>query len=136
MPIDNIVLPTYMSSFCQEPGDHSLDDADNDYHPIYATSIDSKDESASDDDDVGPTNDDMEDNSCVDSHLESLSDVIEVIQELMLLATPPPSPSHPVFPSVEPSSPGKNINGFTFLPSVISQQCGGSLPPRPCQTHM
>ena len=36
----------------------------DDYHPIYATSIDGKDKSASDNDDAVPTNDDMEDNSC------------------------------------------------------------------------
>ena len=74
MPIDNIVLPTNLPCIFQDPGDHSLDD---DYHPIYATSIDVKDELASDDDDAVPTNDHMEDNSCFDSHLESPSDVIK-----------------------------------------------------------
>ena len=37
LPIDNIVLPTHAPSFCQDPGNHSLDNADDDYHPIYAT---------------------------------------------------------------------------------------------------
>ena len=113
LPMDNIVLPTnVLPSFCQDPGAHSIDDADDDYHPIYATSIDGKDESASDDDDAVPTNDDMEDNSCCDSYLESLSDVVEgnVVGNTSPIF-------HPVFPSVEPSSPGKNTNGFTFLPS-------------------
>ena len=53
LPIDHIVLPANVPSFCPHPGNHSLlDDADDDYHPIYATSIDSQDESASDDDDL------------------------------------------------------------------------------------
>ena len=55
MPIDNFVLPTNMSSMFQAPGDHSLDDADDNYHPIYAISTDSKDKSAFDDDDTWPT---------------------------------------------------------------------------------
>ena len=38
--------------FAPDPGNHSLDDADDDYHPIYATSIDGQDESASDDDNL------------------------------------------------------------------------------------
>ena len=112
LPIDNIVLPTNVPSFCHDPGNHSLDDADDNYHPIYATSIDGQDESASDDDDLVPTNDGMEDNSCCDSHAESPSDINEgdVVGDTSPI-------SHPVFPSVELSSPGKNNNGFTFSPS-------------------
>ena len=52
LQIDHIVLPANAPSFCPDPGDHSLDDADDDYHPIYATSIDGQDELASDDDDL------------------------------------------------------------------------------------
>ena len=91
----------------------ALDDANNDYHPIYATSIDSQDESASDDDDLVPTNDDMEENSCCDSHVESPSDV----NKGNVVGDTPPYISHLLFPSGEPSSPGENNNGFTFLPS-------------------
>ena len=59
LPIDHIVLPTNVPSFCPDPGNHSLDDVDDDYHPIYATSIDSQDESASDDDDLAGANQPM-----------------------------------------------------------------------------
>ena len=52
MQIDHIVLPTNAPSFCPDSGDHSLDDADNDYHPIYATSIDGQDKLASNDDNL------------------------------------------------------------------------------------
>ena len=56
----------------------------------------------------------MEENSCSDSHAEPPSDVDEgdVVGDTSL-----PYISHPVFPSVEPSSPSKNNNGFTFSPS-------------------
>ena len=113
LPIDHIVLPTNVPSFCPDPGNHSLDDADDEYHPIYATSIDVQDELASDDDDLVQTNDDMEENSCSNSHAESPSDV----DEGNVVGNTSPYISHPVFPSVEPSSPGKNNNGFTFSPS-------------------
>ena len=52
LPIDHIVLPTNAPSFCPDPDNHSLDDADDDYHPIYATSIDGQDDLASDNDDL------------------------------------------------------------------------------------
>ena len=110
LPIDNIVLPTIVPSICQDPGHHSLDDADDDYHPIYATSIDGKDKLASDDDDLVPTIDEMADNnSCCDSHAESPSDVIEG----NIVGNTSPI----IFPSVDSSSPGENNNGFTFSPS-------------------
>ena len=111
--IDHIVLPANAPSFCPDPGDHSLGDADDDYHPIYATSIDGQDKSASDDDDLVPTNDNMEENSCSNSHAKSPSDV----DEGDVVGDTSPYISHLVFPSGEPSSPGKNNNGFTFLPS-------------------
>ena len=66
-----------------------------------------------DDDNLVWTNDDMEENSCSDSHAEPPSDV----EEGNVVGDTSPYISHPVFPSVEPSSPGKNNNGFTFLPS-------------------
>ena len=49
LQIDHIVLPANVPSLCPDFGNHSLDDADDDYHPIYATSIDGQDELASDD---------------------------------------------------------------------------------------
>ena len=55
----------------------------------------------------------MEENSCSNSHAESPSDV----NEGNVVGNTSPYISHPVFPSVEPSSPGKNNNGFTFWPS-------------------
>ena len=91
LPIDNIVLPANAPSFCHDPGDHSLDDADGNYHPIYATSIDGKDKLASNDDDLVPTNDDMEDNSCCDSHTEPPSDVDK--GDVVGDTSPPPSPT-------------------------------------------
>ena len=113
LQIDHIVLPANAPSLCPDFGDHSLDDADNDYHPIYATSIDGQDKLASNDDNLVQTNDVMEENSCSDSHVEPPSDV----DEGDVVGNTSPYISHPVFPSVEPSSPGKNNNGFTFLPS-------------------
>ena len=116
LPLDHIFLPTNVPSFCPDPGNHSLGDADNDYHPIYATSIDGQEELASDNDNLVTTNDDMEENSCSDSHVESPSDV----NEGDVVGDTSPYTSHLVFPSVEPSSPSKNNNGFTFLPSKMS----------------
>ena len=84
----DIVLCTNAPSFCPNPGDHSLDDADNDYHPIYATSIDGQDESASDDDNLVQTNDNMEENSCSNSHAEPPP---HMSMKVMLLATLPPT---------------------------------------------
>ena len=55
----------------------------------------------------------MEEISCSNSHAESPSDV----DKGDVVGDTSPYMSHPVFPSVEPSSPGKNNNGFTFLPS-------------------
>ena len=55
----------------------------------------------------------MEENSCSDSHVEPPSDV----DEGDVVGNTSPYISHPVFPSVEPSSPSDNNNGFTFLPS-------------------
>ena len=55
----------------------------------------------------------MEENSCSNSHTEPPSDV----EEGDVVGDTSPYISHPVFPSVEPSSPGENNNGFTFLPS-------------------
>ena len=49
LQIDHIVLPTNAPSLCPDFGNHSLDDADDDYHPIYATSIDGQDKLASND---------------------------------------------------------------------------------------
>ena len=90
LQIDHIVLPANVPFICPDPGDHSLDDADDDYHPIYATSIDGQDESASDNDDLVQTNDDMEENSCSNSHAEPP----QMSTKVMLLATlPPTSPS-------------------------------------------
>ena len=113
LPLDHIVLPTNVPFFCPDPGNHSLDDADDDYHPIYATSIDGQDKSASDDDNLVQTNDVMEENSCSDSHAESTSDV----DEGDVIGNTSPYISHLIFPCVEPSSPSKNNSGFTFLPS-------------------
>ena len=116
VPIDNIVLPANATSIFQDPGDHSLDDADDNYHPIYATSIDGQDKSASDNDDVVPTNDDMEGIACFNSHLESPSDVIKGDSGIDVVGDTSPI-SHHVFPSIEPSTPGENTNGFTSGPS-------------------
>ena len=113
LQIDHIVLPTNAPSFCPDSGNHSLDDADDDYQPIYSTSIDGQDELASDDDNLVQTNDVMEENSCSDSHAEPPLDV----NEGDVVGDTSPYISHPVFPSVEPSSPSENNNGFTFLPS-------------------
>ena len=113
LQIDHIVLPTNVPSLCPDFGDHSLDDADDDYHPIYATSIDGQDELASNDVNSVQTNDVMEENSCSNSHAEPPLDV----DEGNVVGDTSPYISHPVFPSVEPSSPSENNNGFTFLPS-------------------
>ena len=40
-----------------------------------------------------------------------------LMKAMLLLDDTSPYISHPVFPSVEPSSPSKNNSGFTFLPS-------------------
>ena len=55
----------------------------------------------------------MEENSCSDSHAEPPLDV----DKSNVVGNTSPYISHPVFPSVEPSSPGENNNGFTFSPS-------------------
>ena len=52
LQIDHSVLPTNAPSLCPDFGNHSLDDADDDYHPIYATSIDGLDKFASNDDNL------------------------------------------------------------------------------------
>ena len=113
LQIDYIVLPTNALSLCWDFGDHSPDDADDDYHPIYATSIDGQDELASNNDNLVWTNDVMEENSGSDSHTEPPSDV----DECDFVGNTSPYISHPVFPSVQPSSPCKDNNGFIFLPS-------------------
>ena len=113
LQIDHIVLHTNVPSFCPDSGDHSLDDADDDYHPINATSIDGQDELASNDDNLVQTNDVMEENSCSNSHMEPPL----YVDEGDVVGNTSPYISHPVFPSVEPSSSGENNNGFTFSPS-------------------
>ena len=55
----------------------------------------------------------MEENSCSNSHAAPPLDV----DEGNVVGDTSPYISHPVFPSVEPSSPGENNNGFTFSPS-------------------
>ena len=119
MPIDNFVLPANAASMFQDPSDHSVDDTDDDYHPIHATSTDGKDESAFDND-MWPTNDDMEENYCFDSHQESPSDVVEGDSGIDAIGDSS-SLSHQVLPSLEPSSPGQNTNGHTFGPSKSFQ---------------
>ena len=126
LQIDHIVLPTNAPSFCPDPGNHTLDDADDDYHPIYATSIDAQDELASDDDDLVQTNDDMEENSCSDSHADPPSDV----DKCDVVGDTSPYISHPVFPSVEPFSPGENNLLHPARTTMASPFCPLSHSPR------
>ena len=97
LPIDHIVLPTNVPSFCPDPGNHSLDDADDDYHPIYATSIDSQDESASDDDDLAGANQPMMiwKEILVPTHTRNPP---QMLMKAMLLATLPPTSPTQYFP--------------------------------------
>ena len=90
LQIDHIFLPTNAPSLCQDFGDHSPDDADDNYHPIYATSIDGQDELASNDDNLVQTNDVMEENSGSNSHAEPPQMSMNAIS---LATLPPTSPT-------------------------------------------